>query len=327
MFHLEKIDFFGEQKLKLVDDQTGAFLSVIPGFGGNLNELGLFKGGKVHEVIQGDKTLESLSGKTTNFYRGAKLSPYPNRVAQGKYNFEGKEYQLPINAPPHALHGLCWNLPLTIKAQLLSTELAQLILQADYNSFDVGYPFNYHIEIEYRLESAQLTCITRVTNTGNQAIPIGDGWHPYFTLGSNIDKLKLQLPASRQLELDNSLIPTGKYVDNNLFVEPLLLKGINLDHCFEAQQKEGIIETKLMDDTNNISIIVWQQAAKHGYNYIQAYTPPDRNSIAIEPMSCAPNAFNNQMGLLILQPNELAEFSFGVRVENYLGLLSKAFLK
>lgn len=315
MFHLEKIDFFGEQKIMLVDDQTGAFLSVIPDFGCNLNELGLFKGGKVHEVIQGDKTLESLSGKTTNFYRGAKLSPYPNRIAQGKYTFEDKEYQLPINAAPHALHGLCWNLPFTIKAQLLSTELAQLTLQADYNSLVAGYPFNYHIEIEYRLESTQFTCITRITNTSNQAIPIGDGWHPYFTTGSNIDKLKLQLPSSKQLELDNSLIPSGKYVDNNLFVEPLLLKGISLDHCFELQRKESIVETKLIDESNNISIIVWQQVGEHDYNYIQAYTPPDRNSIAVEPMSCAPNAFNNQMGLITLSRNSSVEFSFGVRIE------------
>lgn len=313
MFCIEEIDFFGEKKIKLTDSQTGAFLSIIPAYGANLNGLGLTKNGTIHEVIAGDKTPESLSGKNANHYRGAKLSPYPNRIANGKYSFEGKEYQLPVNAPPHTLHGLCWNLPFTIKSQLLSSELAQLILQADYISTEPGYPFSYHIEIEYKLEPSELKCFTKITNTGKGNMPLGDGWHPYFTLGNSIDNLKLQLPACKQLELDSTLIPTGKYTANKLFAEPGLLKGINLDHCFEIENKEGIAEVKLTDEHKNLCLTIWQQAGDRGYNFMQAYTPPIRNSIAIEPMSCAPNAFNNGIGLTTLNPNESVEFCFGIK--------------
>jgi len=304
-------DFSGIEKIKLPNLKSGEYLAVIPAFGGNLNELVLLKDGKLHNIIASDKNIETLSGSSSNFYRGAKLSPFPNRINKGKYEFASKEYQLAINAPPHALHGLCWNLPFTIKEQLATNNSAKLVLSANYKSLHDGYPFSYTIEIEYILEQHNFKCTTRITNTSEQAIPIGDGWHPYFSTGSKVNNLKLQLPPNKQLELDKGLIPTGNYLPGNYFSKPTLLYTTQLDHCFELDVVEGIAETRILDQSKNICIVIWQQ----GYKFIQVYTPPDRKSIAIEPMTCAPDAFNNKMGLTVLQPKESAEFYFGVRLE------------
>src|ERR1700739_1051123 len=158
MFNITPSDFFETEKIKLINPQSGEYVSIIPAYGGNLNELVLSKEGKLHTIIAGDKTLESLSGKNKNHYRGAKLSPFPNRINNGKYTFNNKEYQLDVNVPPHALHGLCWNLPMTIKEQSATNNSAKLELEANYISLHKTYPFTYQVEIEYILELTNFKC-------------------------------------------------------------------------------------------------------------------------------------------------------------------------
>jgi aldose 1-epimerase len=312
MFSITVENFYGKERIKLFNPGTGEYLCIIPAFGGNIIELALSKNDTLHHVIAGDETLETLSGIKSNSYRGAKLSPFPNRINNGKYAFEGKEHQLEQNNPPHALHGLCWNLPFTVKAELVTDSSAMIILQADYNSLHKSYPFIYHIEIEYTLEENNFKCLTKILNTSEQSIPIGDGWHPYFTTGSKVDNLKLQLPPNKQIELGNNMIPTGNYLPEKLFESPTLIGNTQLDHCFELDATTERVETILTDGQKNISIVIWQQTGERGYKFLQAYTPPDRNSIAIEPMSCAPDAFNNKKGLIVLSPKESVEFCFGV---------------
>jgi aldose 1-epimerase len=314
MFSITVENFYGKERIKLFNPGTGEYLCIIPAFGGNIIELVLSKNEKLHHVIAGDEAIESLSGNPVNFYRGAKLSPFPNRIDNGKYVFEGKEHQLEQNNPPHALHGLCWNLPFTVKAELVTDNSAMIILQTDYDSIHKGYPFSYHIEIEYTLEENNFKCLTRILNTSEQSIPIGDGWHPYFTIGSKVDNLKLQLPPNKQIKLGKDMIPTGNYIPGTLFESPTLINNTRLDHCFELDTANERVETRLIDEQKNISIVIWQQASGRGYKFLQAYTPPDRNSIAIEPMSCAPDAFNNKNGLIVLLPKEAVEFCFGVNL-------------
>jgi aldose 1-epimerase len=315
MFKVRIEDFFGKEKIKLYNQSSGEYLSVIPAFGGNINELVLVKNGLSHNIIAGDTTLETLSGSSSNFYRGAKLSPFPNRINSGEYMFGENEYQLEKNEPPHALHGLFWNLPFMVQEYNITGSFARLILQADYKPLHTGFPFSYSISIEYTLEQSCFKCVTRIINAAGRDMPIGDGWHPYFTTGSTINLLKLQIPDSKRLEMNKSLIPTGNYLPGHLFAIPTLLNDTLLDDCFELDSPEGIAETKLLDEDKNVSIVVWQKTGDRGYNFIQVYTHPDRNSIAIEPMSCAPDVFNNGNGLIILSPKESIEFCFGVRLE------------
>ncbi|WP_018343482.1 aldose 1-epimerase [Cytophaga aurantiaca] len=313
MFSITREDFFGEETIKLSDPITGAYTSIIPSFGGNLNELVLEETGRLHSIISGDASLDSLKGEQVNFYRGAKLSPFPNRVADGQYNFRDQIYTLNKNNGAYALHGLIWNCPFRIVREEVTADFAVIELTYDYISNYTGYPFNYSICIVYRLECFQLICFTTLQNKGNETIPIGDGWHPYFHV-NNMDLMKLKLPACRQLEMDGC-IPTGSYVESDLSNKEVSLKDQELDHCFELIVENGITETHLIDQDHKREIVLWQECSENKYSFLQIYIPPDRKSVAIEPMTCAPDAFNNKMGLIELEPDERIKISFGIQLK------------
>lgn len=317
MFSIIREDFFGVEKVKLLNTMTGEYVAILPAWGSNLNELVLMNEGALHSIIAGDTTVESLNGNLVNFYKGAKLSPFPNRIAAGEYIFQDHLYTLDRNDGEHALHGFVWNLPFRIIHEEFTTDFAELELAYDYISNYSGYPFTYSISILYRLESFQLSCYTTIQNTGNTTLPIGDGWHPYFSIHKKIDSLLLKLPACKQLEMDAS-IPTGNYIESDFYQTEIVLKNRILDHSFELSAVEGIVETELIDTSNKRKIVVWQECGNKGYGFLQIYTPPDRMSIAIEPMSCAPDAFNNKKGLIELEPNEHVHFSFGIQFKSLL---------
>ncbi len=314
MYKIVSEDFFGIEQLKLVNELTEEYLSLIPSFGGNIHELALAKEGQLHSIIAGDEQLASLYGEKVNYYRGAKLSPFPNRIQNGHYVFAHTSYQFEKNNYPHALHGFLWRQPFEEKARIISTDSASILLTHEYKSAHKAYPFNYEMELEFKLSPASFACTTRIVNTSEVPIPIGDGWHPYFKTGSQIDLLKLRLPANRRMEMDKTLIPTGTYYSSAFFPESGRIAQQVLDDCFELSGDEDIAETELCDEDKDITIKIWQRMQDKGYRYIQVFIPPDRKSIAIEPMTCAPNAFNTQKGLIILAPKEKVKFSFGVKL-------------
>ena len=314
MFRIVRKDFFGVEKIVLLNTLSGEYLSVIPTFGGNINELVLCKQQQLHSIIAGDKTLESLSGIVENAYRGAKLSPFPNRINNGTYAFNGKHYFFNCNQHPHALHGLLWNALFEIKDEKVNEDGVLLVLVKEYNKDDNAYPFQYSIEIEYHLTAQGFTCITRLYNNAVEPILIADGWHPYLSIGGAIDLLLLQIPSQKQLELADTLIPTGNYINNTFFQQANSLKDVTLDHCFELDVLERKVETLLINESKNVTVVLWQQCGVKGYNFIQVYTPPDRRSIAIEPMTCAPDAFNNKNGVFVLDPQESVELVFGIHL-------------
>jgi aldose 1-epimerase len=128
-----------------------------------------------------------------------------------------------------------------------------------------------------------------------------DGWHPYFTLGGSIDQCTLQFTCQGQMEYDPKLLPTGNILEEHRFENGQSLAGIELDNGFilRDQNKHCTLE-------NDRYQLVVQPITN--YSFLQLYIPPDRNSIAIENLSGAPDAFNNKIGLQILKPNEKIVF-------------------
>jgi aldose 1-epimerase len=316
MYRIVHEDFDGLDKVKLMNPFSGEYLSIIPFYGGNLQALALKKNKILHELILGDHNLKDLSGTPSNAYRGAKLSPFPNRIKEGSYVFDGIVYHLPCNDVPNALHGLLWNASFEIKEERIDQDAAVLVLEKKYNKEVEGFPFCYTLEIEYRLGDEGFSCKTTIVNTSTGTIPIGDGWHPYLNVGlSTIDRLQLQIPSDTLVELDEFLIPTGNYIKDMTFQSPSPLKDIALDHCYELEPIERRVETLLIDSVQHVTLVLWQESGPYGYNFIQVYTPSDRQSIAVEPMSCAPDAFNNNNGLFLLEPEDSVSLLFGIRLE------------
>ncbi len=242
--------------------------------------------------------------------RGQVLLPFPNRIDGGKYLFEGQEYQLPITEPAtnNAIHGLTrWLAWTPLRRTASSVTLFHRLHPQD------GYPFMLDLRIEYALSDRGLTVSTTATNAGGGSLPFGAGYHPYFSVGTpTIDAATLRLPARAWLETNERLIPTGsRGVEGTEydFTEGREIGNVRLDTCFTGliPDDDGFARARLTHPSGSPEIVIGMDQS-HGF--IQVYTSDtlpeeeQRRGIAIEPMTCAPNAFNSGDGLRVLAPGE-----------------------
>lgn len=303
----------GSAKKLILKGENGASLTILPMYGGNIQKTFLPLHDKIIQVTDGYEEEEDLLQLKKSM--GIKMLPFPNRLKNGKYEFEGVEYKLTINKPneQNAIHGLLTKALFDVAYIDCNEHRALTTLKYEYNEEYSGYPFRFLLEITYILSSEGVQVETIIQNTGNVNIPIGDGWHPYFCLDKKpINQLNLQIPAKNEFELGEYLIPTGKKIKNKYFIKPEGINDTRLDHCFEAEgNEEGVAETILTDIDNKLKLTVWQSCGEGKYNYIQVYTPEERTSIAIEPMTCIADAFNNKIGLQILKPDDILSLRFG----------------
>jgi len=261
--------------------------------------------------VAGREILDTFGpDEMSDFSRGQVLLPFPNRVEDGLYEFDGKEKQLPLTEPErnNAIHGLTrWLNWTPLRRTDSSVVLGQRLYPQD------GYPFTLALEMEYALSDAGLMVATTATNAGPVSLPFGAGYHPYLTVGTPlIDAATLRLPASTYLETDDRLIPTGQTSVEGTdfdFREEREIGDVRLDTCFTdvIPDQDGHARVALTNPEDGFGITVWMDET-HGF--IQAYTGDTvleadrRRGIAIEPMTCAPNAFNTGAGLRVIQPGE-----------------------
>ncbi len=255
-------------------------------------------------IIAGNDFSKGWGTFEANGFKSGKMSPFACRLNQGKYTYQGKLYQIEkFYLGDHAIHGILYDAPFTIKSTDISATAASVILKYDYNRTDVGFPFNYSMEVEWRLEKNNKVSVqTTVINNNNNPIPMMDGWHPYFTLGSEVDTYTLKFSCEGQLEYDKALLPTGNILAEQGFEQGKLLNGVVLDNGYVQKEKDNLCTIE------NDRYTLYIQPTK-GYSYLQIYTPPDRKSIAIENLSGAPDCFNNKIGLQLVKPYEQMTFA------------------
>jgi aldose 1-epimerase len=154
----------------------------------------------------------------------------------------------------------------------------------------------------------------QVTNDGKDVLPFGFGWHPYFSLSEKIEDSWLQLPEIEMIGIDQRMIPTGKRYAFDDFVGGKKIGQTVLDNCFAVPNSpDGRFRLQLKGEKGTLNY--WQEAGEHQYKFIQLFTPPMRQSIAIEPMTCNVDAFNNGEGLLEVAPQETMNARFGFSFE------------
>lgn len=136
-------------------------------------------------------------------------------------------------------------------------------------------------------------------------MPVVDGWHPYFTLGDNINKYQLEFQSKEMLEFE-SLIPTGKLLPFQEFGSLKELETSVFDNCFTLNFAECQPLFVVRNAGRKVQLEIYPSSS---YPYLQIFTPEHRNSIAIENLSAAPDAFNNGIGLKVLEPNMAVDFS------------------
>ena len=317
MFTVQSEPFDSLTLYRLRNEETGEYVSIVGDYGAIIHRLSLLtEDDQLIQVIDGYETAEQLLAEGSRSFKGSLLFPFPNRVKDGRYTFDGKSYQLPINETDrgHALHGHLHNAAFEVVAEGASETGAFLILEYEADGKAEGYPFQYLLNLDFRLNEEGFSCKTVVQNLTESDIPIGIGYHPYFRLGDNADEWLLKLPVEAQLELDERLIPNGKESVDTRYQEFSPVKEV-LDHAYRVHSTEGEAITQLVNPSRNVTLTMWQRTGLDQFNYLQVFTPESRRSIALEPMTGAPDAFNNEQGLIRLAPDQMLEATFGVRLE------------
>jgi aldose 1-epimerase len=311
MFSIRNEPFGPFEKYILQNLLTGEYVSIIPAFGGNVNELVLKKKDKLYSILDRNKTAQDLIKDAT--YKGAQLIPFASRIENGMYTFQGKTYQLPVNEKErnHALHGFLNNKKFIIVKVTEGNSLASLEVSFAYNKDVPGYPFSFLAGLIYSLSDKGFKIETTVKNTGLNDMPFSCGWHPYFTFSKPVDDLYLHLSSRRNIVLNERLIPTGKINKDQRFYKPAKIGSTQLDDSFIIENG-GIAKTELYSVQDDTTISLWQETGAEKFNYLQVYIPPDRRSIAFEPVTSQTNAYNNGKGLIVLKPDETFHASYGV---------------
>jgi aldose 1-epimerase len=280
------------------------FVSIIPCSGGRIKELWLNNGKENVSVL---KKIERIgSEERDDIFTNAKLSPFAGRIKGGQYSFNNVKYDLILNYPEenNACHGFIYNKIFRVTEQIKNEEYASCTLEYLYKNENKGYPFSYSIALSYGLSvNKGLTCTTKIVNLSDCVIPISDGWHHYYDLGVPVDELKLKLDNLDLIDLDSSMIPDGRRKEYKIFDAPNGIGGRHFDSCFKLKTN-GKAETKLISEERNINLLIWQDTGPGKYDYLVIYTPPDRKSIAIEPITSNINSFNNKEGLILLPPGD-----------------------
>lgn len=248
--------------------------------------------------------------------RGQLLLPWPNRIRDGRYRFGNRSHQLPISevARGNAIHGLVrW---LGWQVEEVEPERVRLSLELFPQP---GYPFWMRLEAEYALTAEGLAVTLGALNLGPEAAPFGAGAHPYVRVaGHRVDELVLRLPATSRLLSDSRGIPTGSRAVTGThfdFRQGRMIGGQRLDTCFTGLP-DGGWEAEVFSTATGHGVRVW---ADGGFPYAMVYSgdgvlPAHRRraGLAVEPMTCAPDAFNSGRGLLVLGPGETFSGRWGL---------------
>jgi aldose 1-epimerase len=243
-------------------------------------------------------------------YRGWVLSPWPNRVGDGRYRLDGTTHQLALSEPErgNALHGLTgwthWEVHHPDASRALLRH--ELVPQR-------GYPFAVSVSVDYHLTDAGLRVTITTSNDGSSPAPYGVGHHPYLTLGRPADDLELTLPASTWCPMDDRGLPAaaepveGSPYD---FRAPRRIGDLAVDHPFGGLTGERVT-LRDPDSGREVALVLGE-----GCRWVHVFTSdshdPPRRSVAVEPMSCPPDAFRTGTDLVLLDPGERHRLSFTI---------------
>ncbi|MGL1886451.1 MAG: hypothetical protein OCD76_08045 [Reichenbachiella sp.] len=301
---------------RLINTITNEYLEVLTGFGAGINDLVTQDAqGELVSILDGYRTEKEIRELHHSKFKGSKLSPFPNRITDAKYTFEGASHQMPINDVGGStnLHAFLHNRPFSVVDTVNGDQEAKLTLGYEYLGVEQGFSYTYQLTIEIAFGEQGITFATQIKNTDDQNIPIADGWHPYFNFDGGLSSVQMQFGAATRLSSN-----FGNPLDaiHGFESGALLSDGIELDDCFEVANSDENYEIVLTDQTSGVTVIVWQESEKGKYKYFQIYMPPSRKQIAIEPVSCPPNSLNTGDGLVVLAPGEVTNMTFGIKLKS-----------
>jgi aldose 1-epimerase len=255
------------------------------------------------------------------------LFPWPSRVAGARFTFEGREYRLPVNEPArgNAIHGFACERVFRVTRR--GPYFVSAILDSsDYSELNSIWPWPFTLEIDYEVGNG-LRLKARIRNTGNSVMPFGFGAHPYFHAPLNPqgsrDAMLIQLDAHARWPLDARFVPTGVTVPLDGKYDLRAPRPLGADTYDDAFRMAAISagdasmpRARLIDPSLKIAVEIRADAA---FSDFVVFAPPNSPVVALEPYTCAPDAFNLASrgvaaGMRELAPGETFETSFEIRL-------------
>jgi aldose 1-epimerase len=268
-------------------------------------EVDLRGGGLRRLVVGGWHVLDGYpSGAIPHGRRGHLLLPWPNRLRDGRWEWDGEQHQLEISSPerPVAIHGLVSWQPWTILDRTEGVLSVGTVIEAR-----PGYPFRLVAALDYALSADRLDVTLRVGNAGHAPAPFGAGMHPYLAVGATEDgglaEAELTLPARTLVVVGDDGLPTGETrpfdgavgrIGDRRFDDPLT----DLD-----RDDDGWAHVDLRGPAGALRL-----STDAAWPWLQVYSGDTlsagerRRSLAVEPMTCPPNALADKVDLVVLEP-------------------------
>jgi aldose 1-epimerase len=291
--------------------------------GGGYSAVVLGLGAAVRELTHEGRPLVVPFGPDEEMpnFRGAFVAPWPNRIPDGRYSFDGSDFELPINEPERgtALHGLVFDIPWTLVEHTGSAVSLGCTIEPTES-----YPFAIALHARFSVDGDGFRTDVTALNTGSRRAPYGVCPHPYLVAGpSPLDEWVLELPAATVLTVTpDRLLPVAKEAVSGTpfdFRTAHPLADVQIDHAFTdiARDASGLATVRVTDPAGGTgTALIWDETCP----WVQIHTAdlpkkPEstRLGLAVEPMTCPPDAFNTGEDLVVLEPGATHRTGWTIR--------------
>jgi aldose 1-epimerase len=248
-------------------------------------------------------------------WSGKVLAPWPNRLRDGRYTFGGRSWQVAVTEPDRhtAIHGLVGWVPWRPVARTADSVTLECLIAAQE-----GYPWPVLLRTQWSVGADGLRARHEATNVGAEPCPFGLGAHPYLRLGvTAVDELTLQVPARSHLLVDGRLLPIGaaKVAGGELdYNQPRRIGGAVLNTAFGEVTGEPVV-VSAETSSGRRSARVWADGAFRWWQVFTSDTLPGdrfRRALAVEPMTCPPDAFRSGRDVVTLEPGQTWTGTWGI---------------
>lgn len=313
-FSVESCTFHGLEAVSLRDADSGWESILAVEWGSNLVSLDSSREGL--KVLRTPGGVDDLKEKSVGW--GFPILMPPNRIDQGKFTFNGRDYVFDINEKGiYHIHGLVHNVPWRVIST--STDGAATVTTGirsdDHPSIKKAYPHSFELRMTFSLKGSRMDFIVEAENFGSEPMPFGIGFHPYFNVplhsASSKANCTVKVPAGQVWELAN-FIPTGKRLpvtSSHDLREPVQLSTVMLDDVYtDLDLVDGASVVEFKD--NGIDVIVEYGAGSEFKHWvIWTGRTPDDPFVCLEPYTWVTNAPNldlphEETGLIVLDGGE-----------------------
>lgn len=313
MFVIKKVDHENILLTHLHVSNEKTSFKIFPNLGASLQEICF----EEISVIDGIEISEKGILDYENNYKSSLLFPFPGRIENGKYTYNRQSFQLKSNESNrlNAIHGLVYDQHFAIDKLEATEDKATIVLSYVSDGNLEGFPFKFRLLITYVMTEDSVQLNFDVENLEQDSFPFGMGWHPYFDVlrftstalstshsvqaahqryfrSDNLKSSSLTFSSDKQLVCNENQIP--KTTKEHILKTTFDLEDQFFDDCFILSDKVVRFNTE--------KYALQMKLGETADAFLQLFTPLEKNSIAIEPMTCSTDVFNSENGLKVLQP-------------------------